>query len=135
MQHPKHIIFSDKLVEFSQGEWEKQPRQEIYTERNKGFINQQEIFFIPPGGESKAMVTNRVSRWLQEEILNNLDGSQSVCVVCHGLVIKCLLFHIMNFNDSLIHKIDIDNTSITKLTLDHAGWHVGYINRTPHLES
>ncbi len=128
----KNIIKVSELTELSQGDWEGEPRKKIYSEKNLKKINTQGNFFTPPNGESKAMVIQRSSKWLLEEIID-LENPSSSVVICHGILIKCLLQYIMNFNDSMVHKIDIDNTSITKLTFDSAGWHVNYINSTIHL--
>jgi broad specificity phosphatase PhoE len=41
--------------------------------------------------------------------------------------------YIMGFDKSFTWKISIDNTSVTKLYFNEAGWGLDYINNTAHL--
>ena len=78
---PSNIIFDDRLIEISWGEWESHTRIEIerrwpgiYEKRRK---NKWE--FKPPNGESYAMLNKRVEEWLK-----NLSEHDRLIVVTHG---------------------------------------------------
>jgi len=64
------IIFDERLVEFSQGNWEGKPRNEIYTLEVQNLINKQKTCFRPPGGKSLRMLKNRATNFLETEIMN-----------------------------------------------------------------
>jgi phosphoserine phosphatase len=131
---PLSIQLWEDLIEYTQGDWDGKPTKEVYTPEIYNLKYQQNSFSLPPSGESRIMVSHRIGAWYQREIVQKFRGTQSHLIVCHSMVIKCFLYYIMNFNDSLIHKIDIDNTSITKVSFDWQGWHIHYINKTTHLE-
>jgi phosphoserine phosphatase len=128
------ILRRDELVEMDQGKWEGAFRNEVYTPEVLNLILSQQNYFIPPGGESKAKVIHRLSSWLLKEILVEENLNKNIAVVFHGLAIKCLLQHIMGFNDSIIYSINTENTSVSKLTFSARGWSVNYLNSTSHLD-
>lgn len=106
-------------------------------------MNRMESNFAPPGGESLNMVERRASKWLDDYVLHNSNIQKlfeskpnepvNIIVFTHGMVIKSLLHHIMGFNDSMIWKISIDNTSVTTLYFRKEGWFVEKVNDTSHL--
>jgi broad specificity phosphatase PhoE len=128
------ILRREELVEMDQGKWEGQFRNEIYTPELFNQILGQQNYFQPPGGESKAQVIHRLSGWLLSEVMNDTNINKSIAVVFHGFAIKCLLHHIMGFNDSMIYNLNTDNTSVSKLTFSARGWGVNYLNCTSHLD-
>jgi broad specificity phosphatase PhoE len=106
-----------------------------------GYLN---MGFLPPHGESTNMVERRVSEWLEKDILyfeyrgqniNKALDKEHLDIVCfsHGMTIKCLLHYVMGFDKSFLWKIEIDNTSVTKLSFGKQGWKLNYINDTSHL--
>ena len=64
------IILDDRLIEFSQGDWEGKLRSEIYTLEAQNLINKQKTWFKPPLGESLRMLKNRATNFLETEIMN-----------------------------------------------------------------
>ena len=135
---PSHIIKTDELVEFSQGEWGGKLRKQIYTTDTLRYINTKGAFFIPPEGESQRMVERRASQWLEDEILYNplfytAPKSMTVAVVAHGVTLKCLFHYIMGFNDRLIYKMTLDNYSLSRFSFNHEGWSVGALNDAWHI--
>jgi len=48
----ENILYSEKLLELDQGDWQGQPRDQIYTPETIARINQDNWNFIPPNGES-----------------------------------------------------------------------------------
>ncbi len=63
------IILDDRLIEFSQGDWEGKPRSKIYTLEAQNLINKQKTWFKPPSGESLRILKNRATNFLETEIM------------------------------------------------------------------
>lgn len=132
------IVEVDALGELAEGEWEGKSREEIYNDQTLQYINSKGALFVPPGGESQVMVEYRMSGWFLSEILNNtkyLKKEGSIAVFSHGIAIKCFLHFVMNFDERLIYRMRLDNTSICKLKLTKEGWFVEGLNDTAHLYS
>lgn len=134
------IEYTDALREYSAGEWTGGSRKEIITPEIVYRMNMLGQTFQPPNGESQHQVERRMSDWLESRFLYNkefhelCDTYKSVRVAwfSHGLSIKCLLHYIMGFDQSFTWKIDIKNTSVTKLYFND-GWYVKSINDCSHL--
>ena len=131
-----------ELREYDPGSWSACNRSSILTDDVKLRMGYQNMGFRPPNGESMNMVERRVSQWLEDEILYNkskldylygLDKPMEIIVFSHGMTIKSLLHYVMGFDKSFTWKIEIDNTSITKLSYGDKGWRLHYINSTAHL--
>lgn len=130
---PKTFKTVDALVEMSQGAWEGRLRAEVYTDEVLLAMNTQGKFFTPSDGESQSMVEGRVSDWFEDEILTTLEKPEKIAIFTHCQVIRAFLHYVMGFNDRLIHRIHLDNTSVTKLKFDDSGWAINCINDTTHL--
>lgn len=134
------VVESDQLIEMSQGKWEGQVRNKVYSDKVLIEMNSKGKFFIPANnsGESQRMIERRASNWFEDEILYNLkyqNKKSRVAVVGHSQWFRNLLHYVMGFNDRLIHRIKIDNTSVTKLYFDQYGWGIGpEFNDTSHLK-
>ena len=50
------------------------------------------------------------------------------------MTIKCLLHYVMGFDQSFTWKLDIQNTSMSKLYFGPEGWRLLGINDHAHLE-
>ena len=129
------IVFSDQLLELDQGQWEGQPRMQIYTPKTLAQINSNNWEFTPPRGESQKTVEERMLAFIQTNILPLYrEGIPLTCgIFSHGVAIKCLLRGIMGFTPRITYKILLDNTSITRLQYDGRGWHLLSVNDTAHL--
>lgn len=132
------IVQVEDLVEFSQGQWEGKPREQVYTHQNLNQMNTKGYLFVPPGGESQRMVERRASHWLEDTILYDPDTLASeepvtIAVVAHGIVLKCIFHYVMGFNDRLIYRIQLDNCSLSRFTFKKDGWFINSINDTAHL--
>lgn len=130
------LFYTELIVELSQGLWEGRVRDEVYTTQTLLEMSTQGNFFTPPGGESKMDVVMRAGQFVQKEIIKPYledDSDQTIIVVTHGIFLKCLLYHILNFDSSFIFKTNIGNTSITKLEYDQNGFRLCYINSSPHI--
>ena len=64
------IKFDERLIEFSQGDFEGKLRSQIYTLETQNLINKQKTWFCPPNGESLRMLKNRATNFLETEIMN-----------------------------------------------------------------
>lgn len=140
----RQIIFADELREYDAGDWTASKRSETITDEvrlNMGYLN---MGFLPPHGESQNMVERRASEWLERTILyfdyrgQNINQALSkdhldIVAFSHGMTIKSLLHYVMGFDKSFLWKIEIDNTSVTKLTFGRTGWRLNYVNDTSHL--
>jgi len=132
----EHILYSEKLLELDQGDWQGQPRDIIYTPETVAKINKDNWNFTPPNGESQRDVEERMYSWVEENLLANHDQTQqtTVGIFTHGLAIKCLFRKIMGSNPARTYKIVLDNTSITKISYSQTGWHLVKVNDAAHLE-
>lgn len=137
-----NITLAPELREYDAGDWTGCSRSETITDSIKmkmGYLN---MAFRPPKGESNNMVERRASQWIEDNILYNQSMINSYnkygeplnfMVFSHGMTIKTILHYIMGFDKSFLWKIDIDNTSVTKLSFDRTGWRLNYINDCSHL--
>lgn len=137
---PSRVRPVPELVEFSQGDWERKPRNEVYTPETLARINLKANDFIPPGGESHRMVERRASGWLERTILWNAAFIRKhpvahVGVVAHGITLKCLLHYALGFSGHLIWRIALDNCSLSVLRFNRHGWHLESINDSWHVRS
>ena len=141
------IVFADDLREYDAGDWKGTSRKEMVTNEIKLSMGYFTNAFAPPNGESLNAVERRGSKWLDDFIMFNdeilnlsnkkmSESEQPLEIACftHGMTIKCLLHHIMGFDKSITWKIGVDNTSVSKLTFDHEGWKIRYLNNCSHLK-
>jgi broad specificity phosphatase PhoE len=133
----EEIIFSDRIVELDQGDWEGEPRDEIYTEEILKKINLDRWNFKAPNGESQKEGEERMMSFVENEIVSkyNPDEKNVFGVFTHGFLIKCFLRGIIDFDPKRTYCIAINNTSITKLEYDAKGWHLFSLNDTDHLKN
>ena len=128
----------DALVEQKAMGWRGVPVEEVFTPENVAYIMSKGADFIPPQGESLRMVRRRVSGWVESEIIYNEELVSShreltVAVVGHGTASRCLFQYIMGFNDTLLWRVALDNTSISRFVFDRNGWSVVRLNDASHL--
>lgn len=122
------VQYSKDLEELSQGDWEGQLRENIYTPEQLRIINSNNYKFKAPNGESQEEVENRMYKYIDDEILKIQSGK--ILIVSHGIAIKCLLRKILNSTPSMTYKIKISNTSLSKLLYSsQKAWEIEYINR------
>ena len=142
-----NIIEVEELREYDCGDWKGHDRKETLNNDIRlkmGYLN---MAFMPPNGETQNMVERRASNWLENTILYN-DTFHSLCkyrkdtgnspmniaVYSHGVTIRCLLHYVAGFDRTFLWKIDIDNTSISKLSFNRFGWRICSINDCGHLK-
>lgn len=142
------IILSPEIREYNAGDWTGTSRALNITLAIKTKMNYLNQAFLPPNGESFAMVERRAATWLENEILYNpkmieesnrrkKSDEAPLNLVCftHGGTIKCLLHYVVGFDRNFLWKIKIDNTSITRLSFGEEGWRLIGINDCFHLEA
>jgi broad specificity phosphatase PhoE len=121
------VQYSEQLEELSQGDWEGQLRDKIYTTELLETINSNNYSFKAPNGESQQEVEERMYQFIEEEILPH--DRKNIMILTHGMAIKCLLRKIMDSSPAMTYKIKVDNTSITKLAYSKKkGWELHYVN-------
>jgi broad specificity phosphatase PhoE len=130
------IIQSELLQEIHQGDWEGKTKKEIYTPAMLETINRDHWNFQPPQGESQKMVEERMLQWLNrlKPIPPNETDALKVGVFTHGFSIRCLLRGLLDFDCDQTYRMEIQNTSITKLKFKDGEWIPLSINDSAHLE-
>ena len=128
----------DDIIEQQIPGWRGVPSSDVFTPDMLSYIARKGPDFVPPEGESLRMVQRRVSRWLEDEIIYNDDLTSrpqdlTIAVVGHGTASRCLFQYIMGYRDSLLSRLAIDNTSISRFVFDRRGWSVIRINDASHL--
>jgi len=112
----------EELAELSQGDWEGRNRDDCYTEDVMKTILKNEGYFKPPNGESQKEVSDRMEKWINENVIQEYsDKNAKVAIVSHGIAIKCFLQRIMGFSQDFIYHMHLGNCSITQLQY-HDRW-------------
>ena len=131
----------DDIIEQQIPGWRGVPIEEVDTLENRVYrLEKGPLDFVPPQGESLRTVQRRVSGWLEREIIYNEiltsePSNLTVAVVGHGTASRCLFQYIMGFNDSLLSRVAIENTSISRFIFDRGGWAVVKLNDASHLDN
>ena len=134
----RSVPAADELVEQKAFGWRGVPVEEVYTPENTAYIVSKGADFVPPQGESLRMVRRRISGWVESEIIYNekvVSENQNlkIAVVGHGTASRCLFQYIMGFDEKMILRIALDNTSISRFAFDQYGWSVIRVNDSSHL--
>ena len=130
----------DDIIEQQIPGWRGVPIEEVDTLENRVYrLEKGPLDFVPPQGESLRTVQRRVSGWLEREIIYNESLTSeprnlTVAVVGHGTASRCLFHYIMGFSDSLLSRVAIENTSISRFIFDRGGWAVVKLNDASHLD-
>jgi broad specificity phosphatase PhoE len=135
------IHTTSDLRERDSGDWSEKKISDVITDEVKlqrGYLGN---YFKIPGGESNNMVERRVVNWFEETFLFNEKFAKhasvfkdDIIIFSHGMAIRMFLHNIMGIDQNFLWKIDIDNTSITKLSFSRVGWKLNYLNDTSHLK-
>lgn len=128
----------DAIIEQRATGWTGLRTSDVLTPELLAYMRTKAAQFVPPDGESFNMVQRRVSNWLEDEILHNREfiGSEQslrIAIVGHGIATKCLMRHILGFDEQYIWKMTLENTSVSRFRFNHAGWIPVSINDTAHL--
>ncbi len=142
------IVIVPELQEYDAGDWNGASRAKELTTEVQMKMGLFGNAFLPPNGESMHMVERRASKWLEDAIIYNKDimteaaerkaqDKKPLEIACfsHGMTIKCILHFVMGFDQNFTWRINIDNTSITKLYFGPSGWRLLSINDCSHLKN
>jgi broad specificity phosphatase PhoE len=132
--HPEQIIQDPRLREIARGDWDGLPRDVTYHAAVWDEMDALDMDHRAPNGESMSDVAARMRLWLFD--LNRFieqDDVTTFVAITHGMAIKSLLQRIFGLHPSYAWLVRIDNTSITKIRCSQHGWHLEYLNATPHL--
>jgi broad specificity phosphatase PhoE len=143
----QEIIVVPDIREYDAGDWTGASRSSTMTDAVKAKMNYMNQAFLPPNGESFTMVERRASAWVENEILYNpkmieqanyrkVNKLPMLNIGCfsHGMTIKCLLQYVTGFDRGFTWKVQIDNTSVTRLYFGPEGWRLLNVNDCFHLE-
>lgn len=132
------IIKSDQLLEIDQGDWTGKARKEVYTEEVLQAMKDDCFNFHAPNGESAKIVEDRMSDFIQKQIIDQMgkfkNETVSVAIFSHGFAIRCFLRSVLKSDPALTWKISIDNTGIIELSYTEYGWHFNKMNDTTHYQ-
>ena len=126
----KEIVFDSRLREQSYGVFEGKSWDEV-IESTKG-LDVSEFERVFEGGESYGDVIKRVGEFF-EEIRCKHEG-ESVVIVAHGVVIRCLLCYLFGESVNESRKYKHGNTGISFLEYVCGEWKIEKLNCTEHLE-
>lgn len=131
------VIRVDHIIERQVPAWRGRPVSEVMTPELVLMSAEQGKWFQPADGESFRVVERRASNWLEDELLHNpgwtaRPGSHRIAIIAHGHTLQCLFHYIMGFDQHLIHRVQIDNTSVSRFRFSSAGWTVNSINDASH---
>lgn len=151
-QWEEPITIVNELREIYQGEGLNKSRKELYTKEFKEHLEYLGMHFKFPNGESLYDVEHRAVTWIEQFMVDystcetpmyrksgqswlNQEAPLNVFVFTHGMTVKCLLHHIMKFDQALTWRINIENTSVSTLHFKDGNWFVEAINDCWHLKS
>ncbi len=131
---------SADIIERQVPEWRGKPVSEVHTPEIRLLMAENGKWYKPGDGESHREVERRFSNWFEDELLFNNDfvgqpGRQTVAIVSHGLALQALFHYIMGFNDSLVGRFALNNTSISRFRFNRHGWFPVSINDATHTEA
>lgn len=125
-----------RIQEMCQGDWEKVPREKIYTQERIEEIIKDNWNFVPGfqiKGESPKMVTDRMIDFL-EDVSKKHEGKH-IGIFGHGLAIRFMYAQIFGFDKKTAYKLPMENTAISQIEVDSNGnYHNRRFNSHEHLK-
>lgn len=122
---PKKVYFDERLKELDFGEWELKKWDEIKATELQKWMD--DFVHVPcPGGESYMELSERVLQW-REELIG--QPHESVVVITHAGVIRCLLSHLLEIPYRNSFRLVLGKGSITAVSIHDRSCSVKYINR------
>jgi len=123
-----------ELREYSAGEMTGSKRSEVLTPDVLTSMENLGMLFKFPNGESLFEVQQRAVSWLYDTVLSvPADKHRHVALFSHGMTIKCLLQHFMQFDQRMTWRITLDNTSMSILEFKNNMCFLKCINSTQHI--
>lgn len=117
------------LMEFYIGDWERQSYDALLGELGffESMVNDEH--YVPPGGESRADVTNRFTQAVEQTVREH-EGKK-VVIVAHGMAISFAMSHWLKGDSSHWRDYQLSNTSVSHLRLNPS--ELLKLNMTDHL--
>ncbi len=123
-------IIDERIQELHQGDWEGQPRAEIYPPVQHD-IQRLKWHFKAPKGESQYEVEQRMTAFADS--CHAMFPNKRLGVFTHGMSIKCLLRSIEGWPPETTYNRELDNTAISIIQYQDGRWHSRRINDKTHL--
>lgn len=129
----KEIELDERIVEYSYGEWEGKPLEDVITKENEDEWRGN-LDFKAPGGENVHELIQRNQQALQEHTQKHYqEGEQRhVLWFSHGRAIRSLAAEILGDRE-LTFRANKDNTARSVFVYDGENWHLHRYNDTTHL--
>ena len=129
---------SKQLNELQIPEWRGKKRAEVMTPEVEILWGKNGKIYSPGDGESEYEVQKRFSNYIDQEILfkteiQNINRRVNIAIVTHGWALRCYFQYILEFDQSYIRKMQMDNTSITQFKFNSEGWRLIRLNDSSHL--
>ena len=120
--------------------WRGIPIEEAYAGETMAYMMEKGRDFVGPDGESIREVQKRATNWLEDELIYNRKlyrdpQTLTVAIIGHGNTMRSIFHYIMGFDQRLIYKIGVDNTSISRFLFNGKGWSVVCLNDSSHLKT
>ena len=120
--------------------WRGIPIEEAYAGETMAYMMEKGRDFVGPDGESIREVQKRATNWLEDELIYNRNlcrdpQTLTVAIIGHGNTMRSIFHYIMGFDQRLIYKIGVDNTSISRFLFNGKGWSVVCLNDSSHLKT
>ena len=119
-----------RLKEQNIGEFAGMKYDELYKLTKKLVIHSSfwlmEERYVPPKGESFSQLNNRVKQFLNEKILDKLEGN--IVIFSHGGPIRSAISIALGNQYVNVGPFKIDNLKVTKISYDHKKWQIDFIN-------
>ena len=130
---------SKKLNELEIPSWRGKKRRKVLTAEVEASWGKNGKFYSPGDGESEYEVQKRFSSLIDEEIIFNdkiskINSNLNIAIVAHGNAFRCYFQHLLEFDQSFIKKMQIDNTSISEFRFDSNGWNLIRLNDSSHIK-
>ena len=118
------IIYDEKLIEFSFGNWELKK----WTDINKDEFNLWKEDFVNnkvPNGDSYFEVSKKVESFIEEKILSS---KKNKIIIAHGGIIRPFIANFIGLELKNSFKLKIDYGSVSKIKIDRELIHLEYLN-------
>ena len=120
--------------------WRGIPIEEAYAGETMAYMMEKGRDFVGPDGESISEVQKRAPNWLEDAVIYNRKlcrdpQTLTVAIIGHGNTMRSIFHYIMGFDQRLIYKIGVDNTSISRFLFNGKGWSVVCLNDSSHLKT
>ena len=130
---------SEKLNELQIPRWRGEKRRKVLTAEVEASWGKNGKFYSPEDGESEYEVQKRFSSLIDEEIIFNdkiskINSILNIAIISHGNAFRCFFQHVLEFDQSFIKKMQVDNTSISQFKFDSNGWNLIRLNDSGHLK-